>query len=147
MTRISEAEYATLLRRQEKPHKAATTMPVATEAAEQCAVVEWAHAMQTRLPGLELLFHIPNGEERSKAAGARLKAQGVQAGVPDLFLPVARGGHHGLWIELKRADHSNGPSPAQVAWIARLRDEGYMVVLCYGADEAMCAITHYLEMV
>ena len=146
MTRITEAELATILRRQDKPQNAPRTTQTATEADEQCVVIEWAHVMAVRLPGVDLLFHIPNGEVRTKAAGARLKAQGVRAGVPDLFLPVARGGHHGLWLELKRADRSNHPSPAQVAWIDRLRDEGYMVVVCYGAGQAMSAIETYMGM-
>jgi hypothetical protein len=43
-------------------------------------------------------------------------------------------------------DRSNHPSPAQVAWIDRLRDEGYMVVVCYGAGQAMRAIETYMGM-
>ena len=30
-----------------------------------------------------------------------MKRQGVKAGVPDICLPVARNGYHGLYIELK----------------------------------------------
>ena len=146
MTRISEHEYATILRNQSRPQKAATTLPCPTEAQEQAALMEWAHLSATRLPGVELLFHIPNGELRDKATAVRLKAQGVSAGVPDLCLPVARGGYHGLWLELKRADHSNHPSALQHAWMARLECEGYRVHVCYGAAAAIDAIEKYLEM-
>lgn len=146
MTRISEADYSRILRNQQRPARQATTLPCPTEAQEQEAVIVWANSMVGRWPELQLLHHIPNGEERSKAAGARLKAQGVKAGAPDLSLPVARGGWHGMYVELKRADRSNHPSPAQAAWIERLRANGYMVVVAYGADEAIRAIEHYLEM-
>ena len=37
------------------------------------------------------MFRIPNGGSRHPAEAARLKAQGVKAGVPDLCIPVARG--------------------------------------------------------
>lgn len=41
-------------------------------------------------PGV-MLFHIPNGEARSKATGARLKAMGVMAGAPDLIAVLPGG--------------------------------------------------------
>lgn len=111
MTRITEAEYATILRRQQKPQKAATGTPCATEAQEQETLMQWAQMSATRLPGVELLFHIPNGGERPKHAALAMARAGAKPGVPDLFLPLARGGWHGLWLELKRADHSNHPPP------------------------------------
>lgn len=39
--------------------------------------------------------------KRDKATAVALKRQGVKAGVPDICLPVARNGYHGLHIELK----------------------------------------------
>ena len=45
-----------------------------------------------KYPEAQLLFHVPNGGKRNAAEAAHLKRQGVKAGVPDLFLPVARGG-------------------------------------------------------
>ena len=140
MTRVTEQEYAAILRNQSKPERTATTLPAPTEQQEQEAVIQWARASIARLPGLELLFHVPNENAHHKVR------QGVAAGVPDLCLPIARGGWHGLWIELKRADHSNGPSPAQRAWLERLIAEGYRCAVCYGANEAIDSIERYLEM-
>mgnify|MGYP004433785991 CR=1 FL=1 len=40
-------------------------------------------------------------KQRDARTAANLKRQGVKAGVPDLHLPVARGGYNGLYIELK----------------------------------------------
>ncbi len=76
---------------------------------------------------------------------------GVNAGIPDLILPCQRRGpdgqHYGaMFIELKRADRSNGPSAAQEQWIDALRREGYSVVVAYGATDAIDAIEHYLQL-
>ena len=146
MTRVTEQEYAAILRNQSKPERTVTTLPALTEQQEQEAVIQWAQASIARLPGLELLFHVPNGGERPKHAARAMARAGVKPGVPDLCLPVARGGWHGLWIELKRADHSNVPSPAQRAWLERLIAEGYRCAVCYGANEAIDSIERYLEM-
>ena len=78
------------------------SLPVPTEADEQIALFEWAALQSGRFPELTLLHHVPNGGSRNKIEAARLRAQGVKSGVPDLCLPVARGGNHGLYIELKR---------------------------------------------
>lgn len=142
MTRISEADYQRIVAQQQRPTKQATTLPCPTEAQEQETIVQWA----AHYPGADLLFHVPNGGERPKHAALAMARAGAKAGVPDLCLPVPRGGWHGLWIELKRADHSNHPTPAQAAWIERLRANGYMVVVAYGADAAIRAIEQYLEM-
>lgn len=37
-----------------------------------------------------LLFAIPDGGRRDAVTGAHLKAEGVRAGVPDMFLAVPR---------------------------------------------------------
>jgi hypothetical protein len=116
-----------------------------TEHEEQCALFAWAAAHEAEYPALKLLFAVPNGGYRHAATAAALKAEGVKAGVPDIFLPVPRWDRfNGLWIELKRADRSNGPTEAQTWWIEQLRKQGYMAVVCYGAEEAIHVIRHYL---
>lgn len=72
-----------------------------TEEQEQTVVMHWAAMAAGRWPELRMLFHIPNGGKRTKTEAARFRAAGVRSGVPDLFLPCARGGYHGLWIEMK----------------------------------------------
>ena len=61
------------------------------EADEQEALFAWAEYQKGKYPELELMYHIPNGGSRNKAEAARLKAQGVKPGVPDICLPVPRG--------------------------------------------------------
>lgn len=114
-----------------------------TEEAEQAAVFEWAQLMAPQLPELHLLFHIPNGGYRAPATAAKLKAQGVKPGVPDLFLPVARGGFHGLWIELKR-QHGGKVSHAQSDWLTELSFQGYRAEVAHGSEEACDVLYKYL---
>ena len=91
-----------------------------------------------------LIFAIPNGGQRHPAVAAKLKAEGVRAGVPDLMLPVARQGYCGLFIELKCND--NKPSEAQLDWIRNLRAEGYKCEVVWDSvDEVIGLIESYLE--
>ena len=119
--------------------------PVPDEDQEQAVVIAWAAAHEGKWPELEFLYHVPNGGSRDKATGAMLKRTGVKAGVLDLNLPVARGGFHGLWIEMKKCDHSNHPSAKQKRWIDVLRREGHRVEVCYGAEEAIDVLQDYLK--
>lgn len=116
-----------------------------SEAKEQTWLFNWAAYMQRlRWPELELMHHIPNGGYRSPVEGMRLKAQGVKAGIPDIFLPVARGGWHGLYIEMKR-QHGGRVSPEQKDVIEKLRAQGYRVEVCKGFQQAADVIEAYLQ--
>lgn len=122
--------------------RATSDLPVPTEAQEQITLFSWA-AVQA-IPELALLYHIPNGGSRHKAEAARLRAEGVRAGVPDLCLPVPRGGCHGLYIELKRL-RGGRLSEQQRAWLDALGKQGYAVAVCKGWEEAAETIQRYLE--
>lgn len=115
-----------------------------TESQQQQLLFEWAALSAGRWPELALMYHIPNGGSRSKSEAGRFRAEGVKAGVPDICLPVARGGYHGLYIELKRVKGGR-VSPAQQGWIAALRDQGYCTCVCKGWDDAAHVIKKYLE--
>ena len=110
---------------------------------EQICLMQWAAAQSDKFPKLSLIFHIPNVGKRNACEAAQFKRMGVKAGVPDLFLPVPRGGCHGLFIELKAprgkvSDHQRG-------WLESLKASGYAVSVCYGCDEARRDILRYLE--
>lgn len=92
---------------------------------------------------LALLFAIPNGGDRHPAVAAKLRAEGVLPGVPDLFLAVARGGAHGLFVEMKRR-HGGRLSPEQAQIHTWLREQGYRVEVCAGADAAWAVLCAYL---
>lgn len=94
------------------------------------------------------MFAIPNGGHRHIAVAKRMKAEGQQSGVPDIFLPVARkggtnGGPFGLFIEMK--SEKGVVSPAQREWIKALREQGYLVEICHSLEQACEALTEYLE--
>ena len=109
---------------------------------EQTILIRWAKFESGKHPELDWLFHIPNGGKRSKIEAARFKAMGVQAGIPDLFLPVPRGKYHGLFIEMKAP--KGRTSAAQNVWIERLGKNGYTVKVCYGFEQAQKALLDYL---
>lgn len=115
-----------------------------SEGQEQATLFNWAQMQSFVYPELRLMFHVPNGGSRNKAEAGRFKAEGVKAGVPDIFLPVPRCGMHGLFIEMKRL--SGGKvSPEQKEWIDSLRREGYAAEVCHGWQEARNVILNYLD--
>ena len=115
-----------------------------SEAQEQTWLFQWAEAMKVlRWPEVDLMFHVPNGGSRNPAEAARLKAQGVKPGVPDLFLPIARNGYHGLFIELKRKTGGR-TSPEQERMVRKLNQQGYKAVVCKGWNAAADIIEEYL---
>lgn len=116
---------------------------VPTESVEQQCLFRWASYAVGRMPELALMFHIPNGGTRSKSEAGRFKAEGVKAGVPDIFLPVPRGSFAGMFIELKR--RKNGRvSIDQATWLKALEKQGYKAVVCHGWEEAQREIEGYL---
>ena len=118
---------------------------VPSESEEQKTVFAWARFMETKEPRLELMYHTPNGGYRAPGTAARMKEEGVKAGVPDICLPVPACGFHGLYIEMKKRDHSNGPSREQSRYISMLRDQGNRVEIAYGCDAAIDIICEYLD--
>jgi hypothetical protein len=116
---------------------------------EQAALIRWAKVQTPRLPALRLLFAVPNGGQRHAATAARLKAEGVRPGVPDVCLPVPSGPYHGLFIELKRPKRpgkpAGRPTDEQLWWLGELQAVGYCCGLAYGWDEARALIEAYLQ--
>jgi hypothetical protein len=64
------------------------------------------------------------------ATAARLKAEGVCSGVPDLFIPAWK-----TWIEMKR-QKGGTVSQEQKDWTLYLQGLGYKVFICKGAEDA-----------
>ena len=120
-------------------------MIATAEHVEQVRFVNWAKKRSLFDPVYSMLFAIPNGGKRSLRVGAKLKLEGVRAGVPDLMLPVARGGYHGLFIEMKRTE-GGGLSKEQKQWKEKLMAQGYQFVMARGAEAAKKAITEYVNL-
>lgn len=107
-----------------------------TEAQEQAAVIDYCDLWH--IPAV----HVPNEGKRTLANGRQLARMGLRRGFPDLLIPAARKGYHGMFIELKR-DTKRKPTEAQRAWIDYLNRQGYYAVVCYGADDAIKHIADY----
>ena len=119
-------------------------MAEASEHAEQVSLMAWWHLWSKQnAPGV-LLYAIPNGGARNLITGRRLKAEGVMAGIPDLFLAAPRGAWHGLFLELKR-NKGGRVSEAQKAVMARLEGQGYRCLVAHGVVEARQHIENYMK--
>lgn len=114
----------------------------------QASIIAECNLRANQEPLFGLLFAIPNGGHRNKATAGRLKAEGVKAGVPDLFLAVPRlatpyhDAFHGLFIELKVA--GNSPTAQQEKWLQALDEQGYCTCVVRDADQAMHVLEWYL---
>lgn len=112
------------------------------EHSEQAAVIDWAALLSNQYPALRNLFAIPNAGKRSIGAARYYQAEGLKAGVPDLFLAWPAAGYSGLFIEMKSV--IGRTTDQQDIWLSRLSDAGYKAVMCRGADEAIAEIENYL---
>jgi hypothetical protein len=90
---------------------------------------------------------VPNGGKRSAREAALLKAEGVQAGVPDwlCFATVKANGYwwNGLAIEFKSPTGKGRVSDSQQVWHKNLRDNSWQVHICTTAEEAWRVTMEY----
>jgi hypothetical protein len=113
----------------------------------QVACVRWFRTQHPKKA--RLLFAIPNGAKLSGSplqrakAWKRLEAEGAQAGVADLFLSIARGNLHGLYIETKTP--SGRQSPAQKEFEAAVIEEGFGYAMPRSIENFMQIIASYLK--
>jgi len=96
-----------------------------------------------------LVTHIPNGGQRTIMAGARLKAEGVVKGYPDImvfaegFQEWGLGWRPGFALELKV--WPNKPKPEQEEVHELLKSQGWHVVVCYGLGEVEQVTREYFN--
>lgn len=119
------------------PRTAKATL-IPTEDQEQTRLASWL--MKSNI----LFFAIPNGGSRHLFEAVKLKRMGVMAGVPDIFIPIARASYHGIFLELKRQDGGK-ISDSQRYWHEALKKEHYCVCVSKGFDEAKKEIESYLS--
>jgi hypothetical protein len=105
----------------------------ASEHEEQRNFVRW---FRMSYPGVRIMA-IPNGGARNIATAARLKAEGVVSGVPDLFIPA-----WGLWVEMKKT-RGGIASENQKDWIRYLEACGYSAIICRGALNAIDMVKEF----
>lgn len=109
----------------------------------QCACVKWFALQFPRLRGR--LIAVPNGGGRSPVEGARLKQEGVVAGVADLLLLVPRHGYGALCVEMKTPARGSRQSERQKEWETNITANGdYKYVVCRTLEEFVKEITEYM---
>lgn len=116
-----------------------------SENAIQAAFFRWCQLMEKKYPELENFFSVPNGAHKSPASRYVYKVTGLKSGVPDTFLPVARGGYNGFFIEFKSA--TGRLSPEQKDWHTRLRAQNFLVEVCRDWEIAAKITEDYLNLV
>lgn len=120
------------------------------EKSEQTRLFTWASIARSQYPQLKWLHAIPNANSH------RQVAEGVRAGVADVFLPYSAPKlpyeseiwYHGLYIELKlikRLKEKNGGlSSEQIRFGEDMKEAGYQWYCCYGWEAARDKILEYL---
>jgi hypothetical protein len=93
-----------------------------TEHQEQTRLFDLAKLQALRFHALHSQFAIPNRAQGTFAAATMMRKEGMKKGVPDIVFPLARGGYHSLYIELKRVNATPSDTTLdQLWWHGRLR--------------------------
>ena len=107
----------------------------------QVSCVQWFRYAHNSLS--PLLFAVPNGGQRNVVVAAKLKAEGVVAGVSDLLLLLPNNDYHALCIEMK--SYKGRQTENQKAWQKEVEKQGYKYAVCRSLDEFMNTINNYLN--
>lgn len=115
------------------------------------APTQWEHALQVgclrwlhlQYPNV-IVWATPNGAWCGIKQATKLKAEGMVKGVPDLQIPMARKGFHGLFIEMKNGK-KGVVSDEQHDMMVRLRNEGYQCAVCRSLDDFMNIVNDYFH--
>jgi len=106
----------------------------------QVACVRWFRMQYPHLR--EMLFAVPNGGRRDEKTGARLKEEGVIAGVSDLILLQRNDNYGALLIEMKTK--TGRQSESQKRWQQTAEEQGYRYVVCRSLEEFMKEVNSYV---
>lgn len=77
--------------------------------------------------------------------GVRMKALGVSAGFPDVFVVLACGKYHGFFVEMK-PEKGGKVTDSQLEWLAHLRSKGYYAEVAKGFEDAKRQFMDYLRL-
>ena len=107
----------------------------------QCSCVRWFRYQYPQFR--HNLFAVPNGGRRDLVTGAKMKAEGVLAGVADLILLKSNKHYGALLIEMKTRKGRQAES--QREWQSLIERDGYKYVVCRSLDDFIREITSYLD--
>lgn len=115
--------------------------PADEEHRMQCACVRWFFLQYPALRGR--LFAVPNGGRRNPVTAAKLKAEGVVAGVADLILLKSNSKFGALLIEMKTSKGRQRDSQKQ--WQNTVCMDGeYKYVVCRSLEDFCHEVENYL---
>jgi len=120
-----------------------TTVLQQSEYEVQRDVFEWAEVHSLAFPELKLLNASLSGVKLPIGLAMKCKRSGMKKGYPDIYLPVARKGYHGLFIEVKVG--YNKPSPEQLEWKRLLDEQGYRSLVLNGYHAVIEELRDYLS--
>lgn len=106
----------------------------------QCACVNWFRYQYPHFR--HNLFAVPNGGRRDEVTAAKLKAEGVLAGVADLILLKSNADYGALLIEMKT--RKGRQAETQKQWQSLIEKDGYHYVVCRSLDDFTKEVNQYL---
>lgn len=136
----SDEDFLELLKKADSKRKHRRT-PRDIEHRIQVACVRWFRLQYHNFRGL--LFAVPNGGYRNETTAAKMKAEGVWAGVSDIILLYPNKSYHGLCIEMKTP--SGKQSEHQIEWQKDVENQGYKYTICHSFDEFKDTVENYLN--
>ena len=113
-----------------------------TESQEQVSFFQWVRLFEDRIPALQMVFSTQTGMWTVPQVAARARAEGMRKGVSDIIMLYPSGKYHGLVIEMKFG--KNGMTPEQDQFIARSKEYGYQVAVCWNWVQAADVVCGYL---
>src|SRR5690554_1565427 len=112
------------------------------ETIEQIKGIDWLRANYPQTA--KRTMHIPNERKQKPIWGYILNLMGLLKGASDLFIAEARGGYHGLFIEVKTK--KGRLTESQKEFLNNVYQAGYKAEVAFGADELIKIIKEYLDM-
>lgn len=107
----------------------------------QCACIQWFRYQYPHMR--HNLFAVPNGGHRDKVTAAKMKGEGVLAGVADLILLKSNTRYGALLIEMKT--RTGRQADTQREWQRLIEQDGYKYVVCRSLDDFIREVNDYLS--
>lgn len=134
--------FEAMLRLAEKQNSQPRRKPYKNEEHKiQEACVRWFRGEYPHIG--KLLHSIPNGGLRNKGVAVSLKREGMQAGVPDLCLPIPINGCGALYIEMKT--EVGRLRPEQKSWMELATAHKNICVVVRSLEAFIYCVTNYLS--
>lgn len=114
----------------------------------QTELANWWRFWGEFYPLLKYCHAIPNGGKRHISVAKKMKAEGTEEGVPDVYVMYPNHGYHTLIIEHKRR-HGNRlkyPGKEQREWLNRLAKVGHHVCVSWSIIASKQLIAAHLEL-